>query len=208
MWCRFRGIGQYLPPSTSICRFLTVSRSTFSLKATDHSTIWPHLNALFNMFANAVPTFSVTQPLFLSPMFRHRTGNYLCAPSLQFPYPLLSKLEYCPPPEENSVPSIKQPFCLCQCNSVKPYWVWIRSCLPRHTISPLFTVFEVNATRQQNNETDRAFQHKHGLCREFLHRVDTISKQKELLCLGHVYWICVCLNLSKIKRLGETISPR
>lgn len=80
------------------------------------------------------------------------------------------------PPAETTVPSLKYPFWVCHSDSVKPYWVWTRSCLPRQSISPSFTLFEVNATRQENNETCRAFHHKHRLWGHFLHRVEPISK--------------------------------
>lgn len=47
-----------------------------------------------------------------------------------------------------------------------------------HFCTPPFALFEVYATRQQNNETDRAFHHKNRL-QDILfteHRVDGVSE--------------------------------
>ena len=69
-----------------------------------------------------------------------------------------------------------------------------------------FTLFEINATRQQNNETDRAFHHKQRLCRHFLHRVETISEKQELSGFGGTViesvsvWLCVQKQASDTKR--------
>lgn len=214
MRCRFNATELHLLPSTSVSWF--PDHGTIGFTCTGYLT---HLHHYLGHPSNSV-TVHVTHVKF-------RTVNYACTPSFPLlHFPLLVCFSFQlkqawvlwnnsknltgishhslpfrtlnTPPAETSVPSLKYPFWVCHSDSVEPYWVWTCSCLPRLSISLLFTLFEVNATRQQNNETDRAFHHKHRLWGHFL-QSRTNLKVIGTTAVGR-YLLNLCLSEFMLKR--------